>query len=174
VGGAANVLMADCCATRLRLELRDVSKADRNAILKGGALGFVPIDKHSCQIIIGTSVQSVYDAFTAELKGGSEHRRVKHGEKIYAFASTKTEFAYKIKSETGIHARPAGEIVKLAGQYPECALTLSANGRRASGASLIEIMQLGAIKGTELSVKADGNGAQELITKLEALVREKL
>lgn len=63
VGGKENILQASHCMTRLRLNLKDYSKADINAIKKvSGVMGCV----HSggqLQIIIGTTVADVYDEF---------------------------------------------------------------------------------------------------------------
>ena len=39
------------------------------------------------------------------------------------------EFTYTIKDEQGIHARPAGELVKAAAAYP-CKVTISKDGIR--------------------------------------------
>ena len=38
------------------------------------------------------------------------------------------EFTYTIKDEQGIHARPAGELVKAAAAYP-CKVTISKDGK---------------------------------------------
>ena len=59
IGGAANVLSIDNCVTRLRLELKDVSIIDEEAIKKAGGVAVVRLDDHSIQIIIGTQVYAL-------------------------------------------------------------------------------------------------------------------
>ena len=61
VGGKANVTGVDYCATRLRFELKDGSKADDKAIKAAGAAGVIHPSKTACQVVIGTKVQFVYD-----------------------------------------------------------------------------------------------------------------
>lgn len=63
VGGWDNVAVADHCATRLRLELRDTSRVNVAAAKKAGAVDVRMIGGKSCQVIIGTKVQFVYDEF---------------------------------------------------------------------------------------------------------------
>lgn len=82
---------------------------------------------------------------------------VHHGD-IISFSDGFTEFEYEITDETGIHARPAGELVKLIRQF-DCNVTVGANGKTASAGSLIELMNLGAVKGTKCTVKAEGTDA---------------
>lgn len=65
VGGAENILQANHCMTRLRLDLKDYSKADMDAIKKvSGVIGCVR-SGGPLQIIIGTTVGDVYDEFCA-------------------------------------------------------------------------------------------------------------
>ena len=71
VGGKENVIFATHCVTRLRLTLKDRTKADTNKI-KGieGVLGVVDGDAQY-QVIIGQEVNNVYNAFiklTGEFK----------------------------------------------------------------------------------------------------------
>lgn len=65
VGGTENILQANHCMTRLRLDLKDYSKADMDAIKKvPGVVGCVR-SGGPLQIIIGTTVGDVYDEFCA-------------------------------------------------------------------------------------------------------------
>ncbi|MBR4749795.1 MAG: PTS transporter subunit EIIC [Abditibacteriota bacterium] len=63
VGGAGNVAAADCCFTRLRLELRDLSLFDEKAVKAAGAPGSVKSGGNTVQIVIGPNVQFVAEAF---------------------------------------------------------------------------------------------------------------
>lgn len=59
IGGKGNILSIDNCVTRLRLELKDVSIIDEEAIKKAGGVAVVRLDEHSIQIIIGTQVYAL-------------------------------------------------------------------------------------------------------------------
>lgn len=65
VGGKENLVQANHCMTRLRLDLKDYGKADMEAIKKvPGVVGCVR-SGGPLQIIIGTTVGDVYDEFCA-------------------------------------------------------------------------------------------------------------
>ena len=61
VGGKDNVAQVDCCATRLRFEIKDYTAVDEKAVKAAGAAGVIRPTKNTCQVIIGTKVQFVYD-----------------------------------------------------------------------------------------------------------------
>lgn len=69
VGGAGNIISVDCCATRLRLQLKDSTLVDAGACKDAGAYGVVTPDSKSCQVIIGLTVQQVCDAMQKCLSG---------------------------------------------------------------------------------------------------------
>lgn len=83
------------------------------------------------------------------------------------------EFNYVITDEIGIHARPAGMLVKEAKAFAS-KITLVANGKSADAAKLMAIMSLGAKKGTEIVVKAEGEDEDEAIAKMEEFVKTNL
>ena len=61
LGGASNISSVDHCATRLRLELVDLSKMDEAKIKSSGAAGVMKPGGKSVQVIVGTNVQFVTD-----------------------------------------------------------------------------------------------------------------
>ena len=61
IGGKANVSGVDYCATRLRFTIKDYTQVDEKAVKAAGAAGVIRPDKNTCQVIIGTKVQFVYD-----------------------------------------------------------------------------------------------------------------
>ena len=67
LGGAENILSLDNCATRLRLELQDVSALDEAGLKAAGARGVLKPGKNSVQVIIGLKVQGVADALKDKL-----------------------------------------------------------------------------------------------------------
>jgi len=62
LGGKANIVDLDNCATRLRMELADVSKVDDQALKRAGAAGTMKPGGKSVQVIVGLNVQFVKDA----------------------------------------------------------------------------------------------------------------
>lgn len=64
-------------------------------------------------------------------------------------------FNYTIQDKLGIHARPAGLIVKEAQKY-DVTITIEANGKSADASKIIAVMALGAKQGTAVTVKVEG------------------
>ena len=63
-GGTGNIVSIDNCVTRLRLEVRDMTAVNDKAIKAAGVAGVIKPGKTSVQIIVGTKVQFVADAFS--------------------------------------------------------------------------------------------------------------
>ena len=61
LGGKENIVSVDNCATRLRLEVKDIDKVDQNKIKSTGVPGIKVTGRESLQVIVGTSVQFVAD-----------------------------------------------------------------------------------------------------------------
>ena len=61
LGGKENIIKMDYCATRLRFTIKDYTAVDEKAVKAAGAAGVIRPDKTTCQVIIGTKVQFVYD-----------------------------------------------------------------------------------------------------------------
>ena len=78
------------------------------------------------------------------------------------------EFTYTIKDEQGIHARPAGELVKAAAAYP-CKVTISKDGKEVDAKRI-----LGVKCGQEIVLKTDGDQEEEAIAALGKFLEEKL
>ena len=64
VGGKENIASIDNCVTRLRLEVKDMTQVDDKAIKAAGVAGVIKPGKTSVQVIVGTKVQFVADAFS--------------------------------------------------------------------------------------------------------------
>ncbi|WP_454156912.1 glucose PTS transporter subunit IIA [Microbacterium lacticum] len=66
VGGPDNIASLTHCATRLRFQLKDGDKADKNTAEKiPGVLGAVPQSGDRFQVVIGGGVQNVYNEIMA-------------------------------------------------------------------------------------------------------------
>jgi len=69
LGGKENITELDNCATRLRLEIADVSKVDEKALKHAGAAGTMKAGGHSVQVVYGLNVQFVKDAMERIMSG---------------------------------------------------------------------------------------------------------
>ncbi|MBW9094713.1 PTS transporter subunit EIIC [Microbacterium jejuense] len=72
LGGKENITDLENCATRLRLEVDDVSKVDDAALKRAGAAGTMKPGGKSVQVVYGTNVQFVKDAMEAIMNGQAE------------------------------------------------------------------------------------------------------
>ena len=68
-------------------------------------------------------------------------------------------FNYIITDEVGIHARPAGMLVKAAKELSS-KITITCNGKSADAGKLMAIMGLGVKKGMEVTVNVEGGNAE--------------
>ena len=69
-----------------------------------------------------------------------------------------------LKNRTGLHARPASELVAFAKELP-CKVYLEHNGKKAAADSILQLLALGAKEGSEL-----GEGDKHSVEKLEAFL----
>lgn len=69
LGGRENIDAMENCASRLRLQLHDVEKADEEALRRAGAAGVMKPGGHSYQVIYGLNVQFVKDAIEGLMDG---------------------------------------------------------------------------------------------------------
>lgn len=83
------------------------------------------------------------------------------------------EFKYVITDEIGIHARPAGMLVKEAKAFSS-KITLEANGKSAEATKLMAIMSLGVKTGAEVVIKAEGDDEDTAIAKMEEFMKANL
>ena len=97
---------------------------------------------------------------------------VRHGEPI-TLGGAAASFTYVIEDPNGLHARPAGRLAEIVKGYG-CKVTLTANGKSVSAASPIELLSLGASRGTELLVSAEGTNAQAASRAVKAFVEQNL
>lgn len=68
----------------------------------------------------------------------------------------------------GLHMNPCSEIVKLSQRF-RCEIRLHKGDRSVDGRSMLDLMTLGAERGTILRLETRGDGAEEALTALVAL-----
>ena len=82
-------------------------------------------------------------------------------------------FAYTIKDEVGIHARPAGLLAKKAKEY-ESTITLEKGGKTAVATKLMAIMGMGVKCGDTVSVTVEGADEEKAAAEMEAFFNPNL
>ncbi len=83
------------------------------------------------------------------------------------------EFKYVITDPEGIHARPAGELVKKCKGYAS-KITLVKDGKAANAAKILAVMSLGVKKGHEVTFQIEGADEATAAAELEAFMKENL
>lgn len=83
------------------------------------------------------------------------------------------EFRFTIKDEAGIHARPAGLLVKAAGGF-ECSIKVEKDGKSADAKKIFGLMGLGAKYGDVITVTCDGADEEAAAETLEKFMNENL
>lgn len=81
------------------------------------------------------------------------------------------QFAYTVKDENGIHARPAGLLVKEAQKFSS-EISVESNGKTASLKKLFALMGLGVKQGGEIIVTAEGADETEAAAALEEFLQK--
>lgn len=80
---------------------------------------------------------------------------------------------FTITNDTGIHARPATQLVNKAGQFSSD-ITLEYNDKSVNLKSIMGVMSLGVGKGAEVSVKVEGGDEEEAMQAIEEVIKEGL
>ncbi len=79
-----------------------------------------------------------------------------------------------VGSRVGLHARPAKLVAQEAGRQP-VVVKIGKDGRDLVDArSLLSLLALGAKKGEEVTLSADGEGAQAAVDAIASLVEQDL
>lgn len=81
----------------------------------------------------------------------------------------KIEKTITIKSQQGLHARPAALFVQIANKY-NSNVSISKAGEKVNGKSIMGILTLGAEHGSTVTVEVDGEDAELLIKEIETLL----
>ena len=71
--------------------------------------------------------------------------------------------------EEGLHARPAAQFVKTAKRFSSVIVVVKGE-RQANAKSSLKIMTLGARKGDTLTIRAEGEDAEEAVDALADLI----
>ena len=83
------------------------------------------------------------------------------------------QLTFVIKDKNGIHARPAGAFVNEAKKF-NSEITVIKDGKEGNGKRLLSLMGLGAVCGSEITVKISGEDEKEAITTIKKFLEENL
>ena len=83
------------------------------------------------------------------------------------------QFEYVIKDAVGIHARPAGLLVKEAKQY-KSKITVECNGKTAEATKLMALMGMGVKGGNTVTVRVEGEDEAEAAAGIRAFFEANL
>ena len=83
------------------------------------------------------------------------------------------EFTYVIKDEVGIHARPAGNLVKLL-QGKKSAVTIECKGKRADAKKIFSLLSLAAKCNDEIKVEIVGEDEETVKCELMEYLNKNL
>ncbi len=82
-------------------------------------------------------------------------------------------FDYTIKDAMGIHARPAGLLVKEAAKY-ESKVSLTKDGKTVDAARLMAVMSLGVKQGQTVTVTVEGTDEENATAGMQKFFKENL
>jgi phosphocarrier protein HPr len=82
-------------------------------------------------------------------------------------------FKYTITDEVGIHARPAGILVKEAKKYP-ATITLKTAKGSADARKLMAIMALGVKQNDEVTVEVEGENEEQAAKEIQVFFEANL
>ena len=77
-----------------------------------------------------------------------------------------------LENETGLHARPASELAKLASKF-KCNVKINANGKTIDAKSILSIMSAGVKAKTEIEIECDGEDDENAIKEIVEAFKNK-
>lgn len=77
-----------------------------------------------------------------------------------------------VTNELGLHLRAAAKLAKTASRY-KCKIFLKNHNGQANGKSIINLLSLAAISGTEITVTLEGSDASDAWTAIDELFRDR-
>lgn len=85
------------------------------------------------------------------------------------------EIQFDVKDPLGLHARPAGLLVKLAqGMESDCTITLERTGKSASLKRLLAVMGLGVKGGDRITVLVQGGDEDDAARRISDWLHENI
>jgi phosphocarrier protein len=79
-----------------------------------------------------------------------------------------------VASQVGLHARPAALFARAAAEAPAVVTLTSAAGKSVNAASILGVLSLGIGHGEEVTLSADGEGADAALDSLAEMLNSDL
>jgi phosphocarrier protein len=76
---------------------------------------------------------------------------------------------FLVVNKLGLHARAASKLVQLASSFP-CEVDIAKGTQKANAKSVMGVLMLCGAKGSELTILAEGEGAEEAVSKIGELI----
>ena len=76
-----------------------------------------------------------------------------------------------LTAPSGMHARPAGELVKLVKSLAPAKISLSNGIKTVNAASMLSVLSLGLKNGTSIQVGVDGGDEKEALAKVVTFIQ---
>lgn len=74
-----------------------------------------------------------------------------------------------VNNQVGLHARPATFFIQKANEF-KCSVWVEREDRKVNAKSLLGVLSLGIVKGTEINLIADGSDEEEAVEALVNLI----
>ena len=74
-----------------------------------------------------------------------------------------------INNQVGLHARPATFFIQKANEY-RCSIWVEKDDRKVNAKSLLGVLSLGIVKGTTITIVADGVDEEEAVKTLISVI----
>ena len=74
-----------------------------------------------------------------------------------------------VNNQVGLHARPATFFIQKANEF-KCSIWVEKDERRVNAKSLLGVLSLGIIKGTAITIIADGTDEEDAVGALAELI----
>lgn len=71
-----------------------------------------------------------------------------------------------VKNETGLHARPASELVKLASKF-KCNIQIIAGEKKVNAKSMLGVMSAGVKANTEIEIECEGEDEEIAVSEIK-------
>ncbi|MBM6694988.1 HPr family phosphocarrier protein [Pseudoflavonifractor capillosus] len=83
------------------------------------------------------------------------------------------QFSYTIRDELGIHARPAGQLAKVAKSFEPTVISITKEGKM-KASQLMKLMGLAIKKGHEITITVEGEREEEAAAAMKKFLEENL
>lgn len=67
LGGKENIVLLENCITRLRVQIKDLSRVDEDALRKAGSKGLIKLNNQNIQVVVGSEVEPIADSMREKL-----------------------------------------------------------------------------------------------------------